>query len=263
MKRAVIAGIFLAALAVFCVSGYRLWSYRQEDRASAQMTETLRDQAVTVREPETATAPAQETAAAQETEAVQESQQEIAPIQVDFDLLWQENPDIVAWLYSPDTPIDFPVVQTTDNSYYLRRLLDGSYNASGTSFVDYRCSGDFSDFNTMIYGHNMKNDAMFGTLVNYKDQSYYDSHPVLYLITPAQAYRVDLVAGFQTSSEDDIYLLPQQSDTGQVAQAAANSTFAAQTQIQPGQRYVTLSTCDYDYEEARFVLIGALTPLES
>jgi sortase B len=107
----------------------------------------------------------------------------------------------------------------------------------------------------------MKNDAMFGTLVNYKDQSYYDSHPVLYLITPAQAYRVDLVAGFQTSSEDDIYLLPQQSDTGQVAQAAANSTFAAQTQIQPGQRYVTLSTCDYDYEEARFVLIGALTAI--
>jgi sortase B len=261
MKKAVIAGILLLALGVFCFSGYRLWSYRQEDRQSEQVTQTLRERAVTEREPEMTSDPVPSEIQTQETQRVQESQEEIAPIQVDFNVLWQENPDVVAWLYSPDTPIDFPVVQTTDNSYYLRRLLDGSDNSSGTSFVDYRCSGDFSDFNTMIYGHNMKNDAMFGTLVNYKDQSYYDSHPVMYLITPGCSYKVELVAGFQTSSEDDIYLLPQRSDTGQIEKAAAASTFVSQAQIQPGQRYVTLSTCDYDYEEARFVLIGFLTEI--
>ena len=85
------------------------------------------------------------------------SVQETAPIIVDFEVLQTENKDIIAWLHCPDTKINYPVAQSEDNSYYLRRLLDGSWNTAGTIFMDYRNSADFSDRHTVIYGHNMKN----------------------------------------------------------------------------------------------------------
>ena len=96
------------------------------------------------------------------------------PIQVDFELLRKQNPDVFAWLYCPDTPINYPVVQASDNEYYLRRLLDGSYNFAGTLFMDYRNAVELSDWNSIIYGHNLKNDLMFGTLPKYKDKAYFD-----------------------------------------------------------------------------------------
>lgn len=84
---------------------------------------------------------------------------------------------MLAWLYCPDTVINYPVVQSDDNEYYLRRLMDGSSNTAGTLFADYRCSPDFSDPHTVIYGHNMKNDTMFGILPEYGAQEFYEPHP--------------------------------------------------------------------------------------
>lgn len=106
----------------------------------------------------------------------QETPKEVAFIVVDFEELWKENGDVVGWLYCPDTVINYPVVQGDDNDYYLRRLLDGSNNIAGTLFIDARNKGDFSDWNTVVYGHNMRNDTMFGTLTEYASQEYYCSH---------------------------------------------------------------------------------------
>ena len=92
---------------------------------------------------------------------------DIVPIQVDFDVLSKENQDVIGWLYCPDTSINYPVVQAADNEYYLHRLLDDSKNAAGTLFMDYRNSADLSDWNSVIYGHNMKNGSMFGSLPDY------------------------------------------------------------------------------------------------
>ena len=72
-----------------------------------------------------------------------------------------EHSDSVAWLYIPGTNIDYPVMQSGDNDYYTRRAADGSYLYAGSLFMDYRCSSDFSDFNSVIYGHNMGNGTMF------------------------------------------------------------------------------------------------------
>ena len=106
------------------------------------------------------------------------------PIQVDFDALFAKSQDIIGWLYCPDTPINYPVVQAADNEYYLHRLLDDRNNSGGTLFVDYRNSSDLSDWNSIIYGHNMRNDSMFGSLTDYKSQSYFDAHPEIFLLTP-------------------------------------------------------------------------------
>ncbi len=116
-----------------------------------------------------------------------------------FEKLTAEYPDTVGWLYCEGTPINYPVVQSKDNLRYLRRLPDGRYNAAGSLFADYRCKEVAASGNYIIYGHNMKNGSMFGTLVRYKSQNYYDEHPTLYYLTPERTFRIELIAGFVTS----------------------------------------------------------------
>ena len=110
---------------------------------------------------------------AESNQSEQESVQETAPIIVDFEVLQTENKDIIAWLHCPDTKINYPVAQSEDNSYYLKHLYDGTANKVGCLFIDYENAEDFSDNNTIIYGHNMKNGSIFGTLDSYKKADYW------------------------------------------------------------------------------------------
>ncbi len=190
--------------------------------------------------------------------------QETAPISVNFDILLQECADIVAWLYCPGTAINYPVAQDTDNMYYLRHLPNGEYNTSGTLFLDYRNNSDFEGWTSLIYGHNMKIDTMFGTLPEYREQSYYEAHPFLYLLTPEADYRIDVIGGFVISDDDPIY-----DTTGSKEERdALLKTVARKTEITTAvsvsdtDRIIALSTCSYDYENARYVLVGALRELQ-
>lgn len=194
--------------------------------------------------------------------AGQEATEETAaPVTIDFDALLQSNEDIVAWIYCEDTNINYPVVQAGDNDYYLRRMLDGSYNIAGTIFMDCRSSADFSDLKTIIYGHNMKNDTMFGSLLHYREQAYYDSHPVIWILTQENCYRLELLAGYTTSSdeEEDYGLCADPAAlSGFLTQAVEKSTFRSDVELSSVERAVVLSTCSYEYDEARYVLIGSL-----
>jgi len=184
-----------------------------------------------------------------------------APIRVDFDALFAKNRDVVAWLYCPDTPINHPVVQSSDNDYYLRRLLDGSYNSLGTLFMDYRNAKDFSDWNSVIYGHNMKNDAMFGTLPDYTAQSYFQAHPEMFLLTPEQDYLIRLVAGFTIPVNSEVYstFAPDAAEATRLMERwVGNSDFDSGINPTAEDRLITLSTCSYEYDNARYVLIGIL-----
>ncbi|MBQ6583391.1 MAG: class B sortase, partial [Mogibacterium sp.] len=80
---------------------------------------------------------------------------------VDFDELLKINPDVQGWLYQKDTVINYPVVQGQDNDEYLHTLVDGTWSGGGTLFVDYRNQSNFGDFNSIIYGHHMKDGSMF------------------------------------------------------------------------------------------------------
>ena len=111
------------------------------------------------------------------------------------------------------TGLNYPIVQAEDNDYYLYRLLDGTWNKNGTIFMDYVNRSDFSDQNTLVYGHHMKSGAMFGALVQYKKQEFYDAHPYLYLYTPQQSYRLDLIAGSVVDYDDAVYSTVLSADT--------------------------------------------------
>ena len=100
-----------------------------------------------------------------------------------------------AWLYCPDTVIDYPVMKADDYSYYLKHLPDGTHNANGTLFLDYNCAPDFSDSLSVIYGHKMKSGKMFGSLEGYKKEGYYSEHPYMYLYTKQGKFRINLVYG--------------------------------------------------------------------
>lgn len=187
-----------------------------------------------------------------------------APITVDFDMLLQKCPDVIAWLYCPDTVINYPVVQSDDNQYYLSRLMDGSHNTAGTLFADYRCSPDFSDQHTVIYGHNMKNNTMFGTLPEYGKQEYYEAHPVWYLITPEQNYKITLFAGYVTPSDSVVYGFEKtKEEQNRILNEAFEKTmFSADVDIKEDDCILIFSTCSYEYENARFVLMGILNPIK-
>ena len=197
-----------------------------------------------------------------ETQHLQDTQpMEFAPIQVDFLELMRYYPDIVGWLYCPGTSINYPVMQTDNNQYYMHRLPNGKESAGGSLFVDCTNTWGFSDTNTVIYGHDMKDGTMFGYLHNYDTQSYYEDHPVFYLLTPGCNYRVDIVCTAVIPS--DSWLYQKQMDAEQlqawIAETARISLIRPTVQFGQGtEHFLTLSTCSYEYANARFVVIGAL-----
>ena len=99
------------------------------------------------------------------------------------------------------------MTQAEDNDYYLRHLYDGTYNKAGCLFADYENKKDFSDRNTIIYGHNMRDGSMFASLNEYKEQSYYDSHPQMYLVTPDGGYLCDIFAAFEQNQKNPAVIL--------------------------------------------------------
>ena len=190
----------------------------------------------------------------------QEPEPEPVKISVNFDALLKDNDDVVGWLYCEDTAINYPVVQGKDNNEYLRADLNGKYLVSGTLFVDYRNGEIGTDRNYIIYGHNMKNGTMFGSLVKYKKQAYYDTHPTITYLTPEGNYTIELIAGLVVHRNDLIYQAnpPQSEWDAYLANALKNSTFNSGLTFEEGDILITLSTCSYEYDNARYVVIGRL-----
>ena len=206
--------------------------------------------------------PRLEEAPAEEAPAV--SDPDFSPIEVDFAGLQERNPDIAAWLYSPGTVISYPVAKTNDNVYYLHKDIDGNYSAYGTLFVDCKNENGFADGNTIIYGHHMNDGRMFAKLVDYKNQSYYDAHPVMYLNTPGGNYRVELFSGYITTADSDAFAINFTSDEENQAfidKAIEQSTFESNVEVKPGDKLVTFTTCTYEYDDARFIVMGKLVPI--
>lgn len=179
------------------------------------------------------------------------------PAAIDFDSLHEISEDAVAWLYLPDTKINYVIAQAEDNEYYLHRLLDGTGANCGTLFMDYRCSAGFTDYNTVIYGHHMKDGTMFASLMEYQEQEYYEAHPVMYLYVPGHRYTLELIAGYTTDTEDIVYSIPatkEDRDT-MLANAYRHSTFESGVIAKEEDRLVTLSTCSYAYDDGRYVVV--------
>lgn len=184
--------------------------------------------------------------------------------EINFKALIEVNPDVIGWIYSPDTTINYPVVQGNDNAYYLKHLADGTENRNGCPFLDVQNRPDFTDDNSIIYGHHMQNGTMFASISWYEDQSYYDEHPMMYLMTPEAAYRIELFSGYITTMDSSAYMQTFGSireHTDWLKEVSGRSDFRANLEISAYDRVITLSTCAYRFENARYVLHGKLVEL--
>ena len=124
---------------------------------------------------------------------------------IDFENLWEVNQDVYAWIRVPGTVIDYPILQhATDNTYYLNYNIDGSYGYPGCIYTENLNSKDFTDNNTVIYGHNMKNGSMFAGLHQYEDMNFLEENDKVYIYTPKKQLTYTIFAAYVY---DDRHLL--------------------------------------------------------
>lgn len=186
---------------------------------------------------------------------------------VDWKALKKVNPDVQGWLYQKGTVINYPVVQGTDNDTYLHTRFDKQWSGGGTLFVDCRMEKDFKGFNSIIYGHHMKDGSMFRSIRGYtKEDGYYDKHKTLELATPHGNYHLVVFSAFITKATDeDTYKITYDEAEKQayIDRAWERSELPItrdSVDVTKNDRLVTLSTCAYDYEEARYIVMCKMVP---
>lgn len=183
-----------------------------------------------------------------------------------FASLWEMNEDIVGWLSIDGTQVNYPVVQSDDNDYYLHKDFSKADNKYGIPFADCRVDISKPSTNIPIYSHNMKDGQMFGELINYQSLDYYKQHPVINFDSLYEEGKYKIVGMFIAST------LPEhapnfeyhnfiEAETDQELMDFANevlsrSLIVTGVDIQPGDHLITLSTCTYDFEEARFAIVA-------
>ncbi|MDR1541492.1 MAG: class B sortase [Clostridiales bacterium] len=171
------------------------------------------------------------------------------------------NDDIVGYLKIDGTSIDYLVTQSSDNRFYLTKDIYKNDNVAGWVFMDYENDVSKDDLNTIIYGHNMKNDIMFHSLRNYQSQSFYNNHKYITFNTIYENATWEIFSFYRT----DIYfryiqvLFPSVEDFFSLAtEMKARSAYDTGVELRPGDRVLTLSTCTNESEETRFVVNARL-----
>lgn len=181
--------------------------------------------------------------------------------EADFEALKEINPDVVAWLYIDGTQVNYPIVKGEDNDYYLYRSFKGTRNSAGCLFLDYRNSDSFTDLHANIYGHHMNNGSMMAGIVKYKNQDFFDEHPYGMLVTPDANYLIEFYSGFIANGYDDAWQVKFTSYSDYEAwldKTVSRSLFTGNSVPCRNDQILTLSTCTYEFYDARFVLNGIL-----
>ena len=243
--------VLIAAICVFCYAAFNLYHIYTEYKKGTDEYNSISEMAVTERDPD------------EVEEMKQPDEQPTAPISIDFSSLKSINDDVIGWIYMEALPqISYPVVQGKDNSTYLHQTYEKNYNFAGTFFIDYENKRDFSDCNTLVYGHNMKNGSMFGMLKKYRaDETLYNTSKYFWILTPDKDYRYEIIAAYTTSVNSDTYTLckgPGKEFLEYEKKMLKNSeikTDATEEQADKKDKIVTLSTCTGN-QATRFVVQG-------
>lgn len=242
-------------LAVFLVSGFMLANYLYTYvEASDSLKETQKMYASALKE----------TAAADPVQAVTKDDLRTRyTMRPQFQELHSVNEDIVGWITVDGTKINNPILQADDNDRYLDRNFMGEKSRAGSVFMDFR--NDVSDMNrnTILYGHAMRNDTMFGSLKKYGSQAYADAHPMIYVDTLYDGYDIEVFAAYETTI--DFYYIENnfRSDeefTNFLNEIEKRSKISRPVEVTAEDKIVTLSTCNnsVNSKDKRYVVQGKL-----
>ena len=187
---------------------------------------------------------------------------------VDFDALLEINPDTIAWIrFDEPSIINYPVVKSADNNEYLTKTFAENDNKLGAIFMDMRNSSDFSDRNTIIYGHHLNvSPDMFSRLHLYEDEEFCKEHPDFYIYTPDGKVRTYTVfsAGVVNAAADnyDIEFASDEEFEQYIALCRESSNYQVDVDVNAQSQIISLSTCTGDQRDERFLLQGVLTAVD-
>lgn len=180
--------------------------------------------------------------------------------------LKQENSDLVGWLTIDGTDVNYPVLQTDNNDFYVNHNFEKEYNELGSIFLDKDCSIQKPTANFLIYGHRSNGGQMFESLTKYKEKDFYEEHPTFQFATLDEVSEYEIIAVFQSQvylkSQDvfKYYFFKDAANEQEFNQYIQNvkelSLYEIDATASYGEQLITLSTCDYHVEDGRFAIVA-------
>lgn len=256
-----IISFFIVVVALGAI-GLLLFSLSESRSSYAQLAKDARSVSSTI--PTNVTVPMPSEA----EEIVEQTQPVLVDIPINFDFLQEKNPDIIGWITVDGTDIDFPILyDTTYNRYYLKHNYEGTYTNHGSIFVLGENSNDFSDFNTVVYGHNNLDGHMFAPLHSFRDKDFFDAHGQFVIYTPDRVLTYEIFALYRTDNLNIV--VNNDFSTEELREQYIESIYARtdtalfkpEYEVTASDRIVTLSTC-IGNPSYRFVLHGVLVSEE-
>ena len=185
--------------------------------------------------------------------------------QVDFATLQADNSDVVGWIYIPDTNVNYPVLKGSSNQVYLTLDFRGNWSIAGSIFMDVLCSSDFSDQETMIYGHNMLDGSMFATLHNFSDPDFFANNKYMYIYTENRKLTYEVVSAYIYDdrhimnsfnfNDDKVYAEWQQEALNP---RSVSSNVRKDVKLTTDDKMLVLSTCLNGGGDGRYLVQGVL-----
>ena len=176
---------------------------------------------------------------------------------IDLEALRAVNSDVVGWIEIPDTEVSYPVLQTSNNSYYLNHTWKKENSSVGAIFMETTNDPGLEDFHTIVYGHNMRNGSMFGGLRSYRNRDYWEAHPAVYLADDTGVHQYDIFAAYEVGVREIIYRLDIEENNwqGRFLDYALRHT-VIDTGIVPSEdgHILTLSTCTGSGHATRWII---------
>jgi len=280
MKKNIRKGLIAVFLIIFLVSGgmvikkvmeYKAGEKTYDDVAELAGLQTLEN----TQETDTETADDEEKISSEtdsEKEEASEKKEEkktnpLPKVSVDnlanlnLDALQKINKDVMGWIIIPGADISYPLLDGDDNSYYLNRTWDKQWNTMGSIFLEAECSNKLSEFNTIIYGHNMRNTTMFSNLKKYVKKSFWSGAPYVYIATEDGVRRYDIFAAYEVSVEGHAFWINIEDE--QLKQKFIDKSLEMseiKTDIVPvsSDHILTLSTCTGNGHEKRMIVQAVL-----
>ena len=224
--------IMIVALGVFCYSGYQLLSIYQEYKKGSDEYHALENKYI------------DEKGMFEEinTDAAEPTMKN----PIDFAGLKAVNEDIIAWLKVGAIDISYPVTQGKDNDYYLHNTFENQPNIAGCIFMEGMNTPDFQDYHTILYGHNMKNLSMFGSLKKYKTEDFYKDHQFFTIYASECAYRYQIFAYYDVPETDEVYTVgfaPDETFQKFIDKMKQKSYDDTGVNVTKDDHIMTLSTC--------------------
>lgn len=255
-KFKILIEVILGVAAAACMIG--VIAYVVREKKAAKVYEDMQEEIVAYQ------------AEWEETENTEDSFSYPGMPQVNFEALWETNTDVCGWIYIPGTEVNYPVLRNAEatdpyDSYYLQHTVDRQSGLPGAIYIEPCNAGDFSDFNTVFYGHHMKNGSMFASLDSFLEEGFMEENPYVYLVTPEKNMVYQIFAAVQyddrhimgsydfTKPEERQSFLDSLGENG-----GENDIIQKDIEVTEDDTVITLSTCIKEQDEKRLVVEAVL-----